>query len=181
MKKLLAVLVLLVSLTLTAQTTIDLSGMTDDVTLGQNCSSSQTPEQYVTTGDVNLNGFELDLRNVILVINGNLNGDGEIEGCGQSSLCVSGSIQNDPEIEDVSVVECSSLSDAEFNTKPLFSLNLRTKTIEITDSEFIRVYSMSGQLLLETNGTILNFSALGDGIYIFQSNNFVKRIPVLTF
>ena len=119
MKKLFLSTVLLVLTTVMSfsQTQIDLSNLTQDIDLGQNCSSSQTPQQFITTGDVNLNGYEIDLRNAILIITGNLNGPGEIDGCGQSELCVQGVVQNNPEIDDVNT--CNTLSINTITTKNL--------------------------------------------------------------
>lgn len=178
MKKFLLLFLMLGSLTLTAQTTIDLSGMTEDVTLGQNCSASQTPQEYVTTGDVNLNGFELDLRNVNLTVNGNINGGGEIEACGQSTICYTGAIQNNPEFDDITAVSCSTLSNPEFTTEDRFSFDNRTKTVTIKNSKFIKVFDMNGREVLSTKEETLNFSTLSDGLYIFKSDKFTKKLPV---
>ena len=112
MKKLLLVLVLLMSTIATSQTIIDLSGMTGDVTLGQNCSASQEPQHYVTEGDVNLNGFKLRLKNSTLQVNGNINGGGQIVTCGQSTFCASGTIQNNPSYD--SSAYCHTLSVSTF-------------------------------------------------------------------
>ena len=178
MKKLLLLSALLFSTLLMAQTTIDLSGMTGDITLGSNCSSSQTPEEFVTTGDANLNGFEIDLRNANLTVTGNLNGDGEIDGCGQSNLCVLGSIQNNPDIDDDVTVNCSTLGTTEFTPEDRFSFDNRTKTVTIKNSKFIKVFDMNGREVLSTKEETLNFSSLSSGIYIFKSDKFTKKLPV---
>lgn len=176
MKKFITVLVLLLSLTMFSQTTIDLSGMTEDITLGQNCSQSQTPEEFVTTGDANLNGFTINLKNSNLTVTGNLNGNGEIEGCGQSSLCVNGATQNNPNIEDG--LDCNTLSNNEVELTPVFSFSNVTKTIKIHNSTFIHVYSMTGQLVLESKGDTLRFEGLPTGIYIFKGDNLTRKLPV---
>lgn len=72
--------------------------LTHDMSIGQNCGQGQ-PAQTITYQEVNLNGYTLTLRNVNLVITGNLNGPGKIESCGNpnqtnSTLCVNGFIQN---------------------------------------------------------------------------------------
>ncbi len=176
MKKVLSVLVLLMSLTLTAQTSVNLSGMTEDVTLGQNCSTSQTPQEYITTGDVNLNGFELNLKNVNLTVIGNVNGSGDIEYCGQSQMCVNGNIQNSPEIEDG--LDCSTLSNTEFTTKDSFSFSNVTKRVTIRNSQYIKVYDLSGKTVLSTKEETLDFSTLRCGVYVFASDKFAKKLYV---
>ena len=118
---------------LNAQITIDLSGMTSNITLGNNCSSSQQQSYYQTTGDLNLNGKTLYLRNTTLKVNGNINGSGEIKSCGNSSICYTLSIQNNPEFDDVTAVNCNTLSIKDFK---LIYPNLECK-----------IYDISGKLL----------------------------------
>jgi hypothetical protein len=137
MKKLFLLVLLVVGITTKAQTTIDLSGMTTNLTLGQNCSSSQTPQQYITTGDVNLNGKTLNLKNVILKVNGNINGGGRIEGCGQAKLNLTGVIQNNPQIEEGLLV---TLGLQTFNLIKDIPKNLNYK-----------VYDIMGRLIYQGN------------------------------
>ena len=176
MKRLLLVLALVSTVLTFGQTSIDLSGMTEDLRLGQNCSASQSPQEYVTTGDLNLNGFELDLRNVNLTVTGNLNGAGKIVGCGQAVLYVQGSIQNNPDIEDGLLG--STLSNTEFTTKDSFSFNGITKIVTIKNSAFIKVYDLAGRTVLSTLEDTLDFSTLKCGIYVFASDKFAKKIYV---
>jgi hypothetical protein len=75
--------------------TIDLSGMTADLVLNP---SDAINGEMQTTGDANLNGFELKVVNIKLTINGNLNGGGKVRTQGSSgAICVMGSIQNNPD------------------------------------------------------------------------------------
>lgn len=80
--------------------------LTGNMSLGQNCGQGQ-PTQTFTYQDVNLNGYTLELRNVNLQITNNLNGAGSIVSCGNpnqtsSSVCISGNIQNNPNINGLS-------------------------------------------------------------------------------
>lgn len=86
-----------------AVSTIDLSGMTGDVTLNP---SDATNGEIQTTGDANLNGYRLKVVNIKLTINGNLNGGGEVRTQGSNAvICVTGSIQNNPDTAGV-VFDC---------------------------------------------------------------------------
>lgn len=87
--------------------TIDLSGMTGNVTLNP---SDATNGEIQTTGDANLNGFRLKVVNIKLTINGNLNGGGKVRTQGANGvICVTGSIQNNPDTSGVDF-DCESLS-----------------------------------------------------------------------
>ena len=91
-----------------AVSTIDLSGMTGNVTLNP---SDATNGEIQTTGDANLNGFELKVVNIKLTINGNLNGGGRVRTQGaNAAICVTGSIQNNPNTQGV-VFSCGTLSN----------------------------------------------------------------------
>jgi len=89
--------------------------LTSNITLplqGGNCGNGPTTE--LTYQDVNLNGFTITLRNVKLIATSNLNGPGEIKQCGNqsnSSVCVSGAIQNNPNLNGLS---CVVLGEQEF-------------------------------------------------------------------
>lgn len=171
MKKLFLSTVLLVLTTVMSfsQTQIDLSNLTQDIDLGQNCSSSQTPQQFITTGDVNLNGYEIDLRNAILIITGNLNGPGEIDGCGQSELCVQGVVQNNPEIDDVNT--CNTLSINTIITENLkVHYNPNTQTISIPGVEFIRVYDLTGKLIRNSEIDNISISNIKNEILLLYTN-----------
>ena len=90
-----------------AVSTVDLSGMTGNVTLSP---SDATNGEIQTTGDVNLNEHELKVVNIKLTINGNLNGGGQVRTQGSNAvICVLGSIQNNPDTAGVNF-ECESLS-----------------------------------------------------------------------
>lgn len=82
-----------------AVSTIDLSGMTGNVTLNP---SDATNGEIQTTGDVNLNGHRLKVVNIKLTVNGNLNGGGKVRTQGANAvICVTGSIQNNPDTAGV--------------------------------------------------------------------------------
>ena len=82
-----------------AVSTIDLSGMTGNVTLNP---SDATNGEIQTTGDANLNGYRLKVVNIKLTINGNLNGGGRVRTQGANAVvCVTGSIQNNPNTQGV--------------------------------------------------------------------------------
>lgn len=116
MKKLFLLGVLVIFQMANSQTVIDLSNMTENITIGQNCSNSQEQEQFITNGDVNLNGFTVDLRNSLLSVNGNINGEGNIQGCGNSKVCKTGSIQNNPIFTNVEILDnCPTLSVPEYD------------------------------------------------------------------
>ena len=79
-------------------TAIDLGGMNSNVFIG---SVSGDVEEYQTTGDLNLNGYTLSLDNIRLTVVGNMNGNGtgggsQVSTLGNSTVCVQGSIQNNP-------------------------------------------------------------------------------------
>jgi len=85
---------------------IDLSGMTEDVTL----TPVDDVHEYASTGDVNLNGYTLRLHNVRLTVQGNLNGGGKVFSNGNyGAYCVAGSIQNNPDTSQATY-NCGSLS-----------------------------------------------------------------------
>lgn len=169
-KLLLSTLVLsLVTSLIKGQTSIDLSGLTDDVRLGQNCSSSQTPQEFITTGDVNLNGYEIELRNSILIVTGNLNGPGEIEGCGQSEVCVQGVVQNNPEVEDVS--ECNTLSINNVIAEDLkINYNKITQTITIPNVDFIMIYDLTGKLITKSEKDKIYIQNIKNEILLLYTN-----------
>lgn len=146
---------------LNAQITIDLSGMISDLTLGNNCSSSQQQVYYQTTSDLNLNGRTLNLRNVTLKINGNINGNGQIKGCGNSSICYTLAIQNNPRIDDITITNCNPLSIEDFRlTYP----NLECE-----------IYNISGQLLHK--GLIKdNYIYPSNQILIIKTNQGIFKI-----
>lgn len=61
-----------------------------------NCGNGNT-QTIIINGDLNLNGKTLELRNVELIVYGNLNGGGTITTCSSNSTyCVRGAIQNNP-------------------------------------------------------------------------------------
>ena len=158
MKKTIILALLAIGMIAKAQTQVDLSNMTSNISLGQNCSSSQTPEEYVTTGDVNLNGKTLNLRNVKLTIRGNLNGSGSVDHCGQSNLVLSGAVQNNPNLNGIPTT-FTTLSLAEF------------KLQDIKYYENVKVFNMQGKFL--GNGSDL--STLSTGIYIFMAKGYKSK------
>jgi hypothetical protein len=118
--------------------------LTGNTTLGTNCGQGQ-PVQTMTYQDVNLNGYNLDLRNVRLQVLNNLNGSGSITSCGNpnqsnSSVCVSGNIQNNPNLNGL-------------------SCNLSSEKFTFTSEKYygynFKVYSVEGKIIQEgtTNQT----------------------------
>lgn len=92
-----------------SESTIDLSGMTGGVKL---TPTNATDGVVYSTGDVNLNGYKLTLKNVTLVVAGNLNGGGTVATRGNGVLCVEGNIQNNPDLSNATV-GCDTMSNDE--------------------------------------------------------------------
>lgn len=92
--------------------TVDLGGMTGDVKI----TPADAKDGVVySTGDVNLNGHKLTLKNVTLIVTGNLNGGGSVATKGEGALCVEGNIQNNPDLSKANQ-DCSTLSNDDFDT-----------------------------------------------------------------
>lgn len=82
--------------------------LTNDVTWGSNCGNGNTLAVTIN-GDLNLNGRTLTLRNVNLIVTGNLNGGGRIlNDCNNnpSTYCVRGAVQNNPTISVTRNYDC---------------------------------------------------------------------------
>lgn len=76
--------------------------------LGNGNCGNGTTQTIIINGDLNLNGRTLNLRNVSLIVNGNLNGGGTISTCSsESTICVKGSIQNNPTINVTQNTDCT--------------------------------------------------------------------------
>ena len=112
--------------------------LTGNMTLGQNCGQGQ-PIQTLIYQDVNLNGYNLELRNVRLQILNNLNGSGSITTCGNpnqtnSSVRVSGNIQNSPNLNGL-------------------TCTLGSEKFDFTSDKYygysFKVYSIDGKLIQE--------------------------------
>lgn len=72
-----------------------------------NCGNGAS-QTIIINGDLNLNGKTLELRNVALIIYGNLNGGGSVITCSNNStICVSGAIQNNPNINVTRNTDCA--------------------------------------------------------------------------
>ena len=117
--KTITILLILLSININAQTSIDLSNMTSNVTLGQNCGNNQEVTDYVTPSGLNLNGFVLRLKNANLVVTGDIEGLGNIILCGNSTICTNGTIQNNVKINgsydyDPTDYVCNTLSNQQF-------------------------------------------------------------------
>lgn len=153
---------LIMTATLSAQTMVNLSGMTSDITLGTNCSSSQIVSQYETPGDANLNGYTVHLRNANLKVNGNINGGGSISICGQSSFCKTGAIQNNPTYPSGALVNCSVLDLDEFHA-----------ISEIPRGLKYNVYDMTGRLLSKGNTDSLKLP--GNTVFILKVEGFKAK------
>lgn len=111
--------------------------LTSNEVYGQNCGMNQPVETIIINGDLNLNGFELTLKNVSLTVTGNINGPGAIDMCSNpnqnnSSVCVNGVIQNSPNLNGLT---CT-LSIEEFNFTKDYGY-------------WYRVYDIQGKLLSE--------------------------------
>ena len=90
------------------ESTVGLSGMNKDVKL---TPSDATDGVIYSEGDVNLNGHTLTLKNVTLVVRGNLNGGGTVVTKGANgSICVNGNTQNNPDMSEATV-GCGTLSE----------------------------------------------------------------------
>lgn len=71
-----------------------------------NCGNGVT-QTIIINGDLNLNGRTLELRNVNLIVYGNLNGGGSIITCtNNSTYCVRGAVQNNPTISVTRNYDC---------------------------------------------------------------------------
>lgn len=170
MKKITITLLLLVAvLTMTAQTqTVDLSGLTDDMQLGSNCG--QDPEVFITSGDMNLNGFTLTLKNVTLDVMGNFNGEGTIENsCSQncSMIYIQGVDQSNSTVD----------SCIEFSSDPLKTVNYlwsdqytyNNKVLVFKFSGRVVVYNLLSQTLIDTVSDTIDLSQLNDVIVIVRT------------
>ena len=163
-----AIFIATTTLTL-SQTEIDLSNLTQNINLGQNCSSSQLPRQFIHYGDANLNGFEINLRNAILTITGNIIGPGEIDGCGQSQLCGVDVIQSDININGV--VSCSTLNINTVATENLkVTYDSNTQIITIPNVDFIRIYDLTGRLIKKSELDNISISNIKNEILLLYTN-----------
>ena len=91
-----------------ATPTIDLSGMTGDLTL---TPADAVNHQLMTTSDLNLNGHTLTLKNIKLTVSNNLNGGGTVKTQGaKGAICVVGAVQNNPDLSQANQ-SCSTLSN----------------------------------------------------------------------
>lgn len=127
MKTILTIIAFVLSFTINAQTVINSSvSLTENSNLISTAPYSESHTNncniisgnITINGDLNLNGFILYVKQgTNLSITGFLNGSGEIRLCSNGnsssvSICSSGGIQNNPNLNNIS---CSSLSSPTFN------------------------------------------------------------------
>lgn len=165
MKKLFLLTCLFLSSFLGAQS-VSLVG---NETWGQNCSSSQQPVEAIVYGDLNLNNFRLRLKNVQLTVTGNLNGGGEIVSCGSSTICVQGSVQNNPTLDEDLQFSCSTLSVDTFEKEP--PVHLKNGVLSTENHTIDKIYSMEGRLLLEPRKNNVYIGEFRQGVYIIVFSN----------
>jgi len=151
-----------------AQTTVNLSGLTQNTTLGSSCSG--TVEHFKTTGDLNLNGFTINLQNATLEVVGNINGGGSIIYCGNSVLCSRQSVQNNPNIQSGLNRNCNSLSIRDFiQIKYLY--NKQSNILTVVDAEYIEIYDITGRLIINSNSNIIHTDLLqGNILYVIKTD-----------
>lgn len=162
MKKVL-LLMLLFSTAAFSQTFVDLSNLTEDIVLGQNCSQSQTPQEFVTN-NIGMNGYKITLKNSNLKIDGFINNTGgEIATCGQSTFCPSYSMDNNFvfNIEDMDCSNGNIADDCPISfTEPgqlYFSssvpLVLSSDFVEINSGNNYSYYDFAGSYI-QTQGSV---------------------------
>lgn len=134
--------------------------LTQNTTLGQNCGNGRVTDAVYR--DVNLNGFNLELRNVNLQVTGDLNGPGQITRCGNydhSNLCVAGGIQNNV---NTGGLTCSTLSTDEFVFTPdnygrdytIFTLTGQQVAKGKTNEEMFKNLPVGVVLILKVEGFV---------------------------
>ncbi len=158
-------MVLVLSFTMQSQTLVDLSNMNHNIVLGNDCSSSEQPDLFETTGNANFNGYKVTLRNSKLKINGNFNGPGTIEACGNSNsqICVTGITQNNPTLNGIEIVNCSVLSLPKYE---YYEEDLPCK-----------IYNITGQVIHE--GSIKDkFELPKNKILIIRTSKYCRKIIV---
>lgn len=168
MKKFLLIIFAVFSITASAQTIVNLSGLNQNTTLGTSCEG--VTEHFKTTGDLNLNGFVLKLQNATLEVMGNINGSGMILHCGNSLLCGRQSIQNNPQIQEGLNRNCSALSLVEYTPAVKYSYNSKTNILIVNNAEYIKIYDLSGRLLKESNSNTLYDALIQNGLYLVKTN-----------
>ena len=178
MKKLFTLLLIVMSITLTAQTYVNLSEMNGDIDLGGNCPNFQEQEVFITTGDANLNGNVVRLRNARLEIMGKYNGPGEIDGCGQATVYIQGAIQNGGEIDESNVeVTGDPLRTNTYLLKSEYNYSRGTKLLTFKTPMRVQVYNMLGQIFIDTTSDSINLSQLSEGLVLVKTEKgFIKLV-----
>ncbi len=152
-----------------AQTTVNLSGLTQNTTLGSSCTG--IVEHFKTTGDLNLNGFTVNLQNATLEVVGNINGGGSITYCGNSVLCSRQSVQNNPNIQSGLNRNCNNLSINSYNNKIDYLYNKQLNILTVTNAEYINIYDITGKLIIKSNSNVINTDLLNNNIlYLIKTN-----------
>jgi len=170
MKKLFTLLLIVMSITLTAQTYVNLSEMNGDIDLGGNCPNFQEQEVFITTGDANLNGNVVRLRNARLEIMGKYNGPGEIDGCGQATVYIQGAIQNGGEIDESNVeVTGDTLRINTYLLKEDYNYNRVTKLLTFKQPMRVQVYNILGQVFVDRTSDSIDLSQLSKTVVLIQT------------
>lgn len=98
------------------------------------------------------------MRNVKLIITGNLNGAGNITHCGGSTLAIYGNLQNSPNVNNIPIT--------------FVTLNLKEfKLQNIKYYEDVKVYDLQGKFI--SNG--LNLLELKKNVYIVTARGYKSK------
>ena len=150
-------ILILFPLIINSQVFLDLSEMTSDITLGNECGLGDYLE-YETYGDAHLNGFNITIKNCSFIINGQLHSGGGLviipSGC-------------------PSIFKYSSVSSEEYTLDQLEFIDDRDKKFKYSDgiltvkgAKEIGLANMVGQVILKEKGNSLNIENVNKGVYV---------------